>query len=67
MPEVPSAEQILTTESKGRPLPLEPWVVAGFSRLWQTMKKQIKSTIDADKQAQHRTVQSEPASVRNRS
>jgi hypothetical protein len=86
MPELPSAEEIRTTESKIRPLPLEPWVAAGFARLWQTMKINIKDSIVSDSSAsgqalssgtpkrssagnlvQPRTVQSEPASVRNRS
>jgi hypothetical protein len=78
MPTLPSAEQIRMTEAKARPLPIEPWVAAGFSRLWQTMKQNIRQSIDADSsrtpmrgsadtQAQPHTDQSTPASARNRS
>jgi hypothetical protein len=51
MPTLPSAEQIRMTEAKARPLPIEPWVAAGFSRLWQTMKQNIRQSIDADSSA----------------
>jgi hypothetical protein len=64
---IPKAEEIQQFESKPRPLPVEPWVAAGISRLWQSMKKNIQISIDAGKQAQHRSVQSTPASVHNRS
>jgi hypothetical protein len=67
MPQVPSAEEIRTTESKVRSLPIEPWVAAGFARLWQTMKIHIQNSIDVGKQEQPHTVQSAPASARNHS
>ena len=76
MPNVPSPDEIRTTDSKKRPLPLDPWVAAGFSRLWQAMKKHIELTTasdssvtssSADTQAQPRNDQSAPASSRNRS
>jgi hypothetical protein len=64
---LPTAEEISQAQSKERPLPIEPWVAANLSRLWQTMKKQIQDTIVADTQVQHQTAQSEPASVRSHS
>jgi hypothetical protein len=64
---LPTADEISQAESKERPLPIEPWVAANLSRLWQTMKKQIQETIASGKQVQHHTVQSEPASVRSHS
>lgn len=59
-----SAEDIRQTESKERPLPIEPWVAAHLSRLWQSMKKNITA---AGKQEQPQSVQSEPASSHNHS
>ncbi len=66
-PMLPSPEVIRESESKERPLPIEPWVAAGFSRLWQTMKKHIEKTTVAGIEAQRRNVQSAPASSHNRS
>ena len=72
-----TAEEISSSESKERPLPIEPWVAAGLSRLWQSMKKNIQETIVADvtppmrgcadKQVQPHTDQSKPASSHNHS
>ena len=64
---LPSPEVIRESEVKERPLPIEPWVAAGFSRLWQAMKKHIKETTVSDMQAQPRNAQSTPASSRNHS
>lgn len=64
---LPSPEVIRETDEKKRPLPIEPWVAAGFSRLWQAMKKHIEQTIVSDRQAQPRSDQSMPASSHNHS
>lgn len=64
---LPSPEAIRETESKARPLPIEPWVAANLSRLWQGMKTHIQQTTASDKQAQPHTAQSAPASSRSRS
>lgn len=64
---IPSPEEIRQTESKERPLPIEPWVAAHLSRLWQTMKKNIQAASAAGKQEQPHTSQSEPASSHNHS
>lgn len=64
---IPKAEEILQIEEKKRPLPVEPWVAAGLSRLWQGMKKNIQISIDVGRQEQRRNVQSKPASAHNRS
>lgn len=64
---LPPPEVIRETPSVERPLPIEPWVAAGFSRLWQAMKKHIEQTTAAGMQAQPRNDQSAPASARNRS
>jgi hypothetical protein len=64
---LPPPEVIRETEGKERPLLIEPWVAAGFSRLWQAMKKHIENTIAAGTEAQPRNVQSAPASSHNRS
>lgn len=45
---LPSAEAISRIETKERPLPIEPWLAAGLSRLWQGMKKHIQASIVAD-------------------
>ena len=75
-PMLPSAEQIKQQEAKAYPLPVEPWVLANLSRLWQGMKTHIKTTTVATAsglatvsgtQAQLRTSQSAPASSRNHS
>jgi len=63
---LPSADEILTTPSKARPLQIDPWVAAGLSRLWQTMKVQIQSSIVAGTLGQPQTVQSGTASAGNR-
>ncbi len=44
----PTAEEIKQTETKKRPLPVEPWVAAYLSRVWQDMKKNISDTIVVD-------------------
>jgi hypothetical protein len=67
---LPAPEVIRHAEGKARPLPIEPWVAANLSRLWQSMKKHIEQTTvptASDTQAQPRTDQSKPASARNRS
>jgi hypothetical protein len=72
-PMLPSAEYIKQQQSKQYPLPIEPWVAANLSRLWQDMRKHIKATIASgiaiasDTQAQPRNDQSAPASARNHS
>jgi hypothetical protein len=69
-PMLPSAESIKQQQSKQYPLPVEPWVAANLSRLWQDMRKHIKMTIAvsaSDTQAQPRNDQSAPASARNHS
>ena len=45
---LPTPEQIRQSESRERPLPIEPWMAAHLSRLWQSMKKNIQQTIVAD-------------------
>lgn len=70
MPQVhplPSAETIQQLESKKRPLPVEPWVLAELSRMWQRMKTNIQASIVAGTEAQPHSVQSTPASARSRS
>ncbi len=64
---LPSAEEIKQTEPKTRPLPIEPWVAAHLSRVWQAMKKNISDSIAVGTQAQHHIAQSEPASSHNHS
>ncbi len=64
---LPTPEEIRQTELKSRPLPIEPWVAAGFSRLWQSMKKNIQQSTAAGKRVQPHNDQSEPASSHNRS
>ena len=64
---LPTPDEIRQTESKERPLPIEPWVAAGLSRLWQTMKKNITDSIVSGTQEPPRNVQSAPASAHNHS
>ena len=64
---LPTAEEIKQSESRERPLVIEPWIAANLSRLWQTMKKNIQQTTGVDKQELPQTVQSTPASVHNHS
>ncbi len=64
---LPSAEAISRVEAKERPLPIEPWLAAGLSRLWQDMKKHIRGSIAAGTQVQPQSVQSAPASAHNHS
>lgn len=64
---LPTPDTIRESESKARPLFIEPWVAAGFHRLWQTMKKNIQDSIVSDKQEQHRSDQSKPASSHSHS
>ena len=45
---LPTPEQIRQSESRERPLPIEPWMAAHLSRLWQSMKKNIQQTIVSD-------------------
>jgi len=72
-PMLPSAESIKQQQSKQYPLPIEPWVAANLSRLWQDMRTHIKTTIASgsvtasDTQAQPRNDQLKPASARNHS
>jgi hypothetical protein len=66
-PMLPSAEHIKQQQSKQYSLPIEPWVAANLSRLWQDMRTHIKATIASDTQAQPRNDQSAPASARNHS
>lgn len=42
---LPSAEHISQEEAKPRPLPVEPWVLAYLSRVWQDQKKHLRDTI----------------------
>ena len=70
MPQVyplPSAETILQGPSKKRPLPVEPWVLAELSRLWQRMKTNIHTSIVSGTVEQPHSDQSKPASARSRS
>lgn len=65
-----SPEEIRQTESKQRPLPIEPWVAAQLSRVWQSMKKNITASGSATasgNSVQPHTAQSEPASSHNHS
>ena len=73
---LPPPEIIRESESKARPLPVEPWVAANLSRVWQSMKTHIqKTTVSglatvsnaSDTQAQPHSAQSTPASARSRS
>ncbi len=64
---LPTPEEIRQTESRERPLLIEPWIAAHLSRLWQTMKKNIEQTIVSDSSGQPQTAQSTPASARNHS
>lgn len=67
---LPTPEVIRHAEGKSRPLPIEPWVAANLSRLWQSMKKHIEQTTvptASDTQAQPHSGQSTPAFARNRS
>jgi hypothetical protein len=69
---LPSAEYIQQQQSKAYPLPIEPWVAANLSRLWQGMKKHIEVTVStlataSGTQAQPRSDQSKPASSRSHS
>jgi len=68
-PMLPSAEHIKQQQSKQYSLPIEPWVAANLSRLWQDMRTHIKATIAiaSDTQAQPHNDQSAPASARNHS
>jgi len=77
-PMLPSAESIKQQEAKVYSLPIEPWVAANLSRLWQDMKTHIRVTTTATAsatgqtivfgtQAQPRSGQSTPASARNHS
>jgi hypothetical protein len=62
-----SPDDIRQTESKERPLQIEPWVAANLSRLWQSMKQNIQDTIVSGTQAQPQTAQSTPASSHSHS
>jgi hypothetical protein len=75
---LPSAEYMKQQQAKAYPLPIEPWVAANLSRLWQDMKAHIRVTTTATAtasglanasgtQAQPRNDQSTPASARNHS
>lgn len=64
---LPSADQIRTMEGKPRPLRIEPWVAAHLSRVWQSMKKNIETSIVSGTQEQHHIAQSVPASAHNHS
>ena len=64
---LPSAEAIQQGESKQRPLPVEPWVLAELSRLWKSMKQNIYQSIASDTAVRPHTDQSTPASARNHS
>jgi hypothetical protein len=64
---LPSADQIRMIEGKPRPLRIEPWVAAHLSRVWQSMKKNIETSIAVGTQEQPRSVQSVPASARSHS
>lgn len=64
---LPTPEEIKQSESRERPLVIEPWIAANLSRLWQTMKKNIQQTTAAGTQEPRQTVQSTPASAHNHS
>ncbi len=64
---LPSAEQIQQTESKARPLPIEPWVAAYLSRVWKDLKQNIQGSIASGTLVPPRTDQLVPASVHNHS
>jgi hypothetical protein len=64
---LPSPEDIRSLQSKSRPLPIEPWVAAELSRLWQSIRTNLEASIAAGTQAQPHSVQSAPASAHNRS
>ncbi len=64
---LPSAEHIQQSESKARPLPIEPWVAAYLSRVWKDLNQNIQVSIDAGTLVQPHTAQSEPASAHNHS
>ena len=64
---LPSAESIKQQQAKQYPLPIEPWVAANLSRLWQDMKKHMQHTIASGNQVPPRNDQSTPASARSRS
>lgn len=64
---LPSPDEIRSLPSKPRPLPVDPWVLAELSRLWQSMKRDLERTTGADTEGQPRSGQSKPASSRNRS
>lgn len=44
---LPSAEHIRNTESKPRPLVIDPWVAAHLSRFWKTISLNIQASIAA--------------------
>lgn len=70
MPQVfplPSAEAIQQLESKKRPLPVEPWVLAEVSRMWQRMKTNIHESIVSGTAVQPHSDQLKPASARSHS
>ncbi len=64
---LPTPEQIQQTESKSRPLVIEPWVAAYLSRVWKDMKQNIQESIAAGSLVRPRNDQSEPASAHNHS
>ena len=70
---LPTPEEIRQTESRERPLIIEPWIAAHLSRLWQSMKKNIQDTTvsglanASGTQEPPHTDQSGPASARNHS
>jgi hypothetical protein len=64
---LPSPETIRETQSNPRPLRIEPWVAANLSRLWQSMKIHLQTTIASGNQEQPRSGQLMPASARSHS
>ena len=75
-PMLPSAEHIKQQIPKQYSLPVEPWVAANMSRLWQDTKKHIQATATASATGQTivsgtqvppRNDQSTPASARSHS
>jgi hypothetical protein len=63
---LPSADEILQGGCKERVLPIQPWVAAHLSDVWQSIQKNIRESMKMrDKQGHVQTSPKEPASVHN--
>ena len=60
---LPTAEQLSMLESKERPLLIQPWIAAHLSDVWQTLKKNLESSMRKNKSDRVRTSQVVPASA----